>query len=318
MSQWNQLIAKEPSPFVRNPAAVSAAQATIFSEFRDLALSAYLERTPFAQGILTSLKKDKAPIINDHIALRTFRQKDGTSGKDAMEKLFLAFGYKKENEIQIGELFLICHWYEPPQSTNWPKVFISEQQVDMLPEEAARIVHSVVGTSYSKLKVDVNSAASLFAAIDRQPWNISSRDYDKLISLCDEFPKASGALQYAAWTCVNAHRWNHFTILLNTLGLPSLRILEDLNERLKKEGYKLNKFGASEIQGTAEKHLKQSSTVANLIPHVFADGVKREVPGAFVEFIERFVVDGEPMRGFLPGNALGIFGSTNVKPAVKK
>ncbi|MCB1136442.1 MAG: DUF1338 family protein, partial [Chlamydiia bacterium] len=243
------------------------------------------------------------------------------SGKDVLERLFTTFGYKREDNIKIPGLYLDCHWYEPPQSTNWPKLFISEQQVQELPNEAKEIVYSTIGNYYAEdpffeLGLDKPESVdplALCLALEERPWRTSYRDYQALLALTDKYKPASGALQYTAWTLVHGHRWNHFTILLNTLGVSGLDTLEDLNAFLKENGFPLNKWGERELQGSTERLLKQSSTKANLVEATFSDGVDATVPGSFVEFIERFQGDSGPFRGFLADNARGIFASTNAR-----
>lgn len=315
------LISPACSPYVRNATTVSPAAQKVFTRFRDLELDAYLQRTPYATEIMRLFSEEGGTIVNDHVALRTFSDSEQASGREVLEKVFTSFGYKPENPITIAPLHLECKWYEPPQDTNWPKVFISEQQVDQLPIEAQKIVYNTIGDYYRSnpfgFLVDgspeTTDPQALFAALETPPWNMSSSEYDALLELISAHPDFANALQYTAWTLVNAHRWNHFTILLNALELPALKTLEDLNAYVKEKGYPMNKWGEREIQGTAEKHLKQSSTIANKCTHTFSDGVTRELPGSFVEFIERFMVDGQPMRGFLGENAQAIFLSTNVK-----
>lgn len=306
------LISSEPSSYVANTSTVSADQLACFTRFRDLELQAYLQRTPSAAQVIELLRSHGGRIVNDHVALRCFQDRAGAGGLEELEKVFLNFGYQREDKIQIGALLLDCYWYEPPEATNWPKVFISELQVSHLPPEAQECIWEVIGDYYTRGPVSqkvLQDPQQLFELLETPPWNPSSTQYDRLLALAGDHPELNNALQYAAWTLIHAHRWNHFTVLLNDLGLDQFQKLEDLNAWIKDHGFAMNQFGSSEIQGAEEKLLKQSSTVADPCTHRFADGVTRSVPGAFVEFIERF----PGMRGFLAGNAKGIFTSTNVK-----
>jgi len=312
------LLSHEPSPFVVNPSTVSEKAKELFSTFRDEKLAAYIERTPFAIEILNLLKKEGGKIVNDHVAIRTFKDQSGRSGREILETIYLSFGYKKEDNIKIEPLYLDCYWYEPPQNTNWPKVFISEQQVEKLPVEARHIIYQTIKPffasdplkSYNLHDPETADPKKLFELLENPPWNLTSQDYETLLQIAMEYPKEKNALQYSAWTLVHGHRWNHFTILLNTLGLKKFKQLEDLNTYVKENNLPLNQWNENEIQGSIEKHLKQSSTTSSWLTHTFSDGISKDVPGSFVEFIERFIVDGKPMRGFLASNATGIFGST--------
>lgn len=309
-------LSDERSEYVVNDTQVSDEVRAVYTAFRDGALSAYCERTPYAMEACQLLKDDGAVVMNDHVALRSFK-----GGKKAIEGLFLAFGYRKEDNILIDALHLDCHWYEPPESTNWPKVFISEQQIERLPEEAQAIVNKAVGSYYaddplSKLGLDNPSTVNVQALIsflETPPWNISSVDYDRLLAMAESDASQRKALMFTAWTLIHGHRWNHLTLLQNRLAHPRCGTLEELNDYLKEKGLPFNTSEKGEVQGSSEVHLKQSSTIANMVEHTFTDGVKRSVPGSFVEFIERFKVDGVPFRGFLAANAQGIFSSTDAK-----
>ena len=59
-------------------------------------------------------------------------------------------------------------------------------------------------------------------------------------------------------------------------------------------------------QGSRDRHLEQSSTIADTVPHTFGCGTAAEVPCAFLELIMRH----QGYRGFLGANAKGIFDST--------
>ena len=313
------LLTDIPSPYVVNANQTSDDTKKVFTAFRDAELSAYLDRTPYARNAMELLTKEGGVIVNDHVALRCFKDAKGVGGCSVLEKLFLAFGYKRENNITVEPLFLDCYWYEPPEDTSWPKVFISEQQVEHLPIKAQDLVYHTIGDAYRRgalVDIALDSPEQvdpqhLFELLDTVPWSLSSGVYKELLELAEQHEKEHDALQYAAWTLVNGHRWNHLTILMNMLEIDRISNLEDLNAFLKDHNFPLNELGGKEIQGSKEQHLKQSSTVANMITHRFSDGVELEVRGAFVEFIERFFVDEKPYRGFIAGSARGIFRSTN-------
>ncbi len=316
-----ELLTDEPSEFVINNSEVSEEAKALFTAFRDHALCAYLERTPYAGESMQALKSDGAKILNDHVALRTFKDQNHIGGKSVLEKLFLAFGYKRENNIAIDALHLKCTWYEPPQSTSWPKVFISEQQVERLPKDAQEIIFRTIGNYYqdeplADMGLDDPEQVSpdmLVNILEHPPWNPTYSDYERILEIAEEHPEHKKALQFSAWTMVHGHRWNHLTILQNSLSMQGIANLEELNHYLRQKGFPMNESGGQEVQGSAEVHLKQSSTIANIIEHTFSDGITKEVPGSFVEYIERFKVDGKPFRGFLAANAQGIFSSTDAK-----
>mmetsp|Transcript_41752 Transcript_41752/g.103007 ORF Transcript_41752/g.103007 Transcript_41752/m.103007 type:complete len:150 (-) Transcript_41752:496-945(-) len=141
-------------------------------------------------------------------------------------------------------------------------------------------------------------------------------DEARLREMAREEGANTSALEYLAWTLTHGHRWNHLTLLVNTLG-PDAPVgsLSQLNALLRKDGFSLNPAAGEDgfTQGSAAKKLAQSSTVADSGLHTFGCGTTRAVPTAFLELIERH--DG--FRGFLGSNARGIFDSTSGKAASK-
>ena len=155
--------------------------------------------------------------------------------------------------------------------------------------------------------IELGDGHALAALLDEPPWQPSAEEV--------EIVRTSGgggnACEYAAWTLTHAHRINHLTILQNALGIPELDSLAALNAHLQAEGFEFNAAGGSDglTQGSPEKHLEQSSTLADQVAHTFSCGTKQQVSMAFLELIQRH----EGYRGFLGSNARGIFDSTRAR-----
>lgn len=314
-SDYLSLITGRKSPFVSNGIRLTANQVSVFSSFRNSQISTFLERTPTARKVIDLLKTKQGHIINDHIAIRTLTNNDDYSGKSCVEPLFLLNGYKKEENIFIPSLFLNCNWYEPPQQTNWPKIFISEQDVTHLPEKSREIALLAINDRlYSDLPLlhSSKNEKQISSLLKTSPFSILSSEFKTIKAESQSLKSLHDAVHYTIWTLINGFHWNHFTVLVNELNINSIPSLEDLHVLLKNNNIPLNSFGTKEVQGSAEKKLKQSSTVADTLLHTFKDSISTHTPGSFIEFIERFNYDdGNPMRGFLAGNARGIFTSTN-------
>jgi hypothetical protein len=304
---------------VANEAAALHPQ--VFSAVRALALERYLARTPSAVRAVALLQGRGCALYNDHVALRSFADPSCGSGLAFLEGLFLPFGYAPQDALQIPGLPLNARWYEPPASTGWPKVFISELRVAELPARAAQMVRAAVGEGYlphsqlSKAKgaaLEALDAAAIAQLMEEPPWraSFSAADEAALRALVREEGAPASALEYTAWTLTHAHRWNHLTLLVNTFGREApVRSLAELNALLIGEGFHLNPAGGTDgfTQGSAAKKLEQSSTVADSGKHTFGCGTERGVPTAFLELIERHA----GFRGFLGDNARGIFDSTS-------
>ena len=135
-----------------------------------------------------------------------------------------------------------------------------------------------------------------------RPWRLNFSDYIRLLQ----------ESEYAAWTAAYGYCANHFTVSLNHL--TTFFQLEDLNQFLKGAGFQLNDSG-SEIKGTPESLLEQSSTMAPLVRVQF-DESEHIIPGCFYEFAKRYPLkDGRLFQGFIAANADKIFESTNAKSA---
>jgi len=291
-------------------------RAHVFTELRVRLVTEYLTRTPSAVRAVELLAAQGGRIHNDHVALRSFAV-NGTSGLAFLGKIFTSFGYAAEPEVTIPGLAVNARWFEPPETTDWPKVFISELRADELPAETAVIVQRHVKNYYSSgtalTAPRMVDASALVDLLETPPWHVSAGEEMKVRAIGVADPQLVGAAEYAAWTLMHGHRWNHLTILLNGANLPGVSTLADLNALLQTEGFIFNHAGGADglTQGSFAVQLEQSSTKADLVQHTFSCGTSREVPCAFLEFIHRH----EGFRGFLGSNAKGIFSSTNSAPS---
>jgi hypothetical protein len=78
--------------------------------------------------------------------------------------------------------------------------------------------------------------------------------------------------------------------------------LNEFNSFLKSIGIKLNNAGG-EIKTSADQLLRQSSSVAQMVESVFANGAYHAIPGSYVEFAERSVL---PKYSMLPEDKITI------------
>jgi hypothetical protein len=118
--------------------------------------------------------------------------------------------------------------------------------------------------------------------------------------------------EYAAWVYVYGFRANHFTVNVNAL--KKFSSVEDVNQFLEKNGFKINDSGGR-VKGTPEELLEQSSTMAGKLPVEFTEGT-REIPSCYYEFAKRYPdSDGKLYSGFIAKSADKIFESTNFYPS---
>lgn len=252
--------------------------------------SDYTHINPQAQRIHQLLADRGDRVVNDHIALRTFRHPK--LGIDATAKLFEQHGYSAQGEYEFPGKKLHARHYEHADRA-LPKVFISELKLEELSRGLRRIVDSMMRqVSPAELPEDA-------FVLGGCPWHRI---------LKDTYETLRRESEYAAWVAAFGFRANHFTVAVNDL--ESFDSLEALNDFLKEQGFALNDAGG-EIKGSPEEYLQQSSTLAELCEVQFADGTA-EIPGCYYEFAYRYPLPGgELFSGFVARSADRIFESTD-------
>lgn len=250
----------------------------------------YLEVTPNAKKIhklLGSTQQDD--IINDHIALRTF-----SHPKINLEKLadhFKKLGYYEAGQYDFKVKKLFAKHYEHEDETK-PKVFISQLDLTQFPSDFQNEVNYLVSQVLSD---DVKADNFLYSG---RHWNIDYRTYKILLEHSE----------YAAWLSVWGFMANHFTVSVNHL--KNFNTLEEVNQKLKDAGFKLNISGG-EIKGSKDVYLEQSSTIADEVSVIFSDWEKK-IPSCYYEFALRYPMkNGKLYSGFVEDSADKIFESTN-------
>ncbi|TNE94060.1 MAG: DUF1338 domain-containing protein [Gammaproteobacteria bacterium] len=251
----------------------------------------YRTVTPSAEKIHQLLGESQGrEIVNDHIALRTFNIHP--VGLDALAQHFLALGYHPGGEYHFKAKKLFARHYEHP-APGAPKVFISELLVDQCSPELQTIVHELVSHVSTE-----NVKAKDFLYSGRH-WELNYETYQTLL-------KES---EYAAWTAAWGYRANHFTVSVNHL--EQFNSVQAVNDLLKAHGHTINGSGG-EVKGSPDDLLEQSSTMADRVPMLFADG-EHLIPSCFYEFALRYPKPdtGELYSGFVAASADRIFESTN-------
>jgi hypothetical protein len=121
------------------------------------------------------------------------------------------------------------------------------------------------------------------------------------INSYEDYQRIQKQNDYVAWTLLHKDDINHIAIQV-----PNL---DEMLDKIKRDGHLRLNHPDKPIEQSVDGKLRQASTVADKMLYTFPNGEKREVPCAFVEFIERR--DGR--EGFETRNAAGIFTSTQLK-----
>ncbi|MGE3608764.1 MAG: DUF1338 domain-containing protein [Bacteriovoracaceae bacterium] len=249
----------------------------------------YVTINPLAQKVFDLLTGEGESVVNDHIALRTFNHPRVTI--DVLARPFLASGYKYIGDYHFPEKKLYAKHFEH-SDLNQPKIFISELKM----EEFSPSLRETVNNLIDQIPAGLENSFE-FVSIGR-PWKVTSQIYNSLLKESD----------YAAWVSAFGYRPNHFTVLVNAL--KKHPDIFELNEHLKKHGFKLNASGG-EVKGTKELLLEQSSTLANSIDVKFED-TTLNIPACYYEFAKRYpMANGQLYQGFVAASADKIFESTN-------
>lgn len=253
----------------------------------------YAEITPSAKKIHTLLEEKGETILNDHIAIRTFNDK--RVNISVLEKIFVNVGYEARGEYVFESKKLFAKHYEHTTDKDAPRIFISELELEKCSESLQSTVKKLLDDC------DPKEFAHPELALNSTFWKSDSQAIYK--SLLEES-------EYAAWMYIYGFRANHFTISVN--GLKHFQKLEELNNFLEENGWKLNASGGK-IKGTPEQFLEQSSTLADLYTINFEEG-SLDIPSCYYEFALRYTMpDGNLYQGFVASSADKIFESTDVK-----
>ncbi len=249
----------------------------------------YLKLNPAAARVYDLFQGREKRVVNDHIALRTFRHP--RLGLESLADYFKKYGYEEKQDYVFEAKKLYAKHYEHADPLQ-PKIFISE----LLLEQCSERVRDGVNRLVEQMPNDWTARADYPAS--GRPWNVSYQDY---LQLAEES-------EYASWVAAYGFRPNHFTVSINHL--ESFQSVEEVNAFLKEHGFVLNGSGG-EVKGSPSEYLEQSSTMASEIPVSFSDG-SYPIPGCYYEFAKRYpLIDGRLYQGFVAQSADRIFESTD-------
>jgi hypothetical protein len=251
-------------------------------------LARYRANVPDVDGILHALVRkgivpDERSIENDHIAFRTLGVPH--LGIASLEKVFLRHGYRRRDRYDFQQKKVSAHWYAPPDE-RFPRVFISELRVGELSPEAQAIIRSYTDSVREDpvTLLNVDDPAAIVSFLHAPLWRTPT--WPHYVRLRDES-------EFAAWVIYNRYYLNHFTIAVHNLP-GGYDTVENFNRFLEGQGFVLNDSGGK-VKTSADGKLLQSSTVAAMVEAEFDDGrggtEPRKIPGSYVEFAERRVLD---------------------------
>lgn len=286
----------------------------------------YIDRVPYAKRYAELVTEKGGKVINDHIAFRTLNTHTGEQpeGIRAIKHILNFLEYKPVSKYKFAKLNLSATHFEHPDES-FPKIFVSQLEVEQLPDWAQLLIHETVkDTRYllSDKSIEMlnilkeNGNLPLEAAdfiLDdlvqyfRRPWNIPEKK---------DVLKLNDISQYGAWVLIHGNSVNHFTALINQQNVAGWPDLETTCKALEKEGIPMKET----IEGEKGSKLQQSSTAA------VKEGVKVKGENgiekimwtyAYYELAQRgyIDIDGEVklFNGFLGDQAVHLFDMTTTR-----
>ncbi len=251
----------------------------------------YATLNPSAAKILDLFRSEGETVVNDHIAFRTID--DPRINIEVIARPFIRHGYQQRGEYVFRDKHLYARHFELPGMEDAPRIFISQLKLQDVSEFTRNTFLQMLDRVHPEISAheDLIFMGNIFEPL-------SYKVYRKLLE----------ESEYAAWFYVFGFRANHFTVSVNSLKLYNS--LEKVNLLLKERGFTLNTSGG-EIKGTRNDHLRQSSTMADIVGIKFEEGVFN-IPCCYYEFAERYPLsDGTMFSGFVAGSADKIFESTD-------
>lgn len=286
--------------------------------------SDYITRVTYAKTYVDLVNKAGGKVVNDHIALRTFKTNTGDqpSGIEAMRRLFEPLGYEQKGEYSFKVKKLFAVHFEHPDPLQ-PKIFVSELLVDQLSEKAQQAIQRNTANTQDKLPKE---AKSLLAELQVNK-HLSDSDAEQLVKMLtpyftrvweaplkEDVEFLNNETQYAAWTLLHGNSVNHFTAFINHQAVPAWPDIEATIKGLSEAGVPMKEA----IEGEVGSKLRQSSTKAVMEKCAVkeSDGTEGSIDWsyAYYELAERnnIEVNGKSVQftGFLGEQATHLFEMT--------
>lgn len=286
----------------------------------------YISRVSYAKKYVELVFEKGGKVVNDHIAFRTFNTHTGEQpeGIRAIKHLLNYLEYHPVEKYTFTKKKLTAIHFEHPDPM-FPKIFVSQLEVDQLPVWAQQIIHdTVVDTEYiisdrslgllSLLqkegqipKIASDSLVDDLAQYFRRPWRAPRKD---------DVIKINDVSQYAAWTLLHGNSVNHFTAFINYQDVKDWPDLESTCAGLAAAGVPMK----DSIEGAKGSKLQQSATQAvkedvEVMGEEEAETIRWTY--AYYELAERGYIEENGNRklfsGFLGEQATNLFDMTQTR-----
>jgi len=287
----------------------------------------YARRVSYAKTYADLVQAKGGKVVNDHIAFRTFGTHTGEQphGMNAIWHIINTLGYEPAGNYVFPEKKLKAVHFQHGNPL-LPKIFVSQLEVDELPEWAQKLIKEhVADTPYHLSEIAVldllelsqnealdepaaeNLIRELVAYLDR-PWGIPEKE---------SVEKLNEISQYAAWTLIHGNSVNHFTAFINYQDVKEWPDLQTTCAALAAANIPMKEH----IEGQKGSKLQQSSTqaVTEMVDVILPDGNQGQMPWsyAYYELAERGYIEENGKQvlfsGFLGEQATHLFDMTKTR-----
>ncbi len=286
----------------------------------------YVSRVSYAKRYMELVMEKGGRVVNDHIAFRTFNAHTGEQpeGIRAIKHILNYLEYEQVETYTFKKKHLTAFHFEHPD-ISFPKIFVSQLEVDQLPVWAQQIIHdTVVDTPYlisdrslellAHLKkeghipeIAADSLIQDLAQYFRRPWHAPRKD---------DVIKLNDVSQYAAWTLLHGNSINHFTAFINYQDVKEWPDLQSTCAGLAAAGIPIK----DSIEGERGSKLQQSATHAVKVDvEVMGEDELETIcwTYAYYELAERGYVEENGVKklfnGFLGEQATHLFDMTQTR-----
>lgn len=185
----------------------------------------YIQRVSYARNYSDLVHEMGGKVVNDHIAIRTFNTHTGEQpeGIRAIKHILNCLEYTPVSKYEFTKKKLKAVHFEHPDPM-FPKIFVSQLEVDLLPDWAQNAIKETVqDTPYILTDRSIELLGLLknegelprvagealvadLAQYFRRPWKAPFKD---------NVLKINDVSQYAAWVLLHGNSINHFTAYIN-------------------------------------------------------------------------------------------------------
>jgi hypothetical protein len=286
----------------------------------------YVKRVSYAQRYVDLVDRKGGTVVNDHIALRTFNTHTGEQpeGIRAIKHILNCLDYSQVEKYDFKKKKLKAVHFEHPDEM-LPKIFVSQLEVEELPEWAQQIIRNAVkDTPYilsdssiellSVLKeagelpkVAADALVNDLVQYFRRPWKVPQKE---------DVLKLNDVSQYAAWVLLHGNSINHFTAFVNYQGVAEWPDLATTCRGLAEAGIPMK----DSLEGEKGSKLQQSATqaVKEEVEVRTEDGIEEITwTYAYYELAERGYIEENGVQklfsGFLGEQAAHLFEMTKTR-----